>query len=93
MSYVHITRSPGLAMSEYGRIHGEIGPAPVAGLIGHHVGVVDGTLVVVDVWDTRADADRFAAERLFPAFERAGVHPDASVDITAFESATSGAPA
>ena len=90
MSYVHITRSPGLAMAEYERIHHEIGPAPVAGLIGHHVGVVDGTLVVVDVWDTRADADRFAAERLFPAFERAGVQPDASVDITAFESATAG---
>jgi hypothetical protein len=93
MSYIHITRSPGLSMAGYERIHREIGPAPVPGLIGHHVGVVDGTLVVVDVWDTRADADRFAAERLFPAFERAGVHPDAAVDITAFESATTGAPA
>jgi hypothetical protein len=93
MSYVQVTRSPGIGMAEYERIHGGIGPAPVPGLIGHHVGVVDGTLVVVDVWETRADADRFAAERLFPAFERAGVHPDASVDITAFESATTGAPA
>ena len=93
MSYVHVTRSPGFDMAEYGRIHHEIGAAPVAGLIGHHVGVVDGTLVVVDVWDTRADADRFAAERLFPAFERAGVRPDPSVEIIAFDSATAGASA
>jgi len=33
-----------------------------------------------------ADADRFAAERLFPAFERAGIGHNASVAITAFES-------
>jgi len=49
--------------------------------------VVDGELVIVDVWRSRADADRFAAERLFPAFERAGVTPDAATDITAFEAA------
>jgi hypothetical protein len=90
MSYVHVTRSPGIGMPEYERVHRELGPVPIAGLNSHHAGVVDGTLVVVDVWDTRADADRFAAERLFPAFERAGVQPDASVDITAFESATAG---
>ena len=48
---------------------------------------VDGELVIVDVWRSRADADRFAAERLFPAFERAGVTPDAGTDITAFETA------
>ena len=93
MSYVHVTRSPGIGMTEYERVHRELGPAPIAGLSSHHVGVVDGTLVVVDVWDTRADADRFAAERLFPAFERSGVQPDASVDITAFETVTAGASA
>ena len=91
MTYVHITRGPGFGITEYERVHHEIGPDPVPGLVGHHVGEVDGTLVVVDVWDTRADADRFAAERLFPAFERTGVAPDASAEIIAFESATAGA--
>ena len=92
MSYVHITRSPGFGTAEYERVHREIGSDPIPGQAGHHVGVVDGTLVIVDVWDTRADADRFAAERLFPAFERAGVRPDSSVEIIAFDSATAGAP-
>lgn len=85
MSYVHITRSAGVDMDTYARVDRELGPAPVVGQTSHHVGVVDGTLVIVDVWRSRADADRFAAERLFPAFERAGVTPDAGTDITAFE--------
>lgn len=76
---------------EYERVVRELGPAPDVGLRSHHVGVVDGALVVVDVWDSRADADRLTAERLFPALERAGVRPDASGDITAFESVTIGA--
>ena len=87
MSYVHITRSAGSDMDTYERVDRELGAAPVDGQSGHHVGVVDGTLVIVDVWRSRADADRFAAERLFPAFERAGVTPDAATDITAFEAA------
>jgi hypothetical protein len=93
MSYIHISRSPRIGMADYERVHREVGPDPVPGLVGHYVGVVDGTLVVVDVWDRRAAADGFAAERLFPAFERSGVQPDASMDITAFESVPAGAPA
>jgi hypothetical protein len=91
MSYVHVSRSPGVGMPEYQSIERELGPAPKAGQLSHHVGVVDGALVIVDVWSSRADADRFAAERLFPAFERAGVRHDPSVDITAFESVAAGA--
>ncbi len=91
MTYVHITRSPGSGMDEYERVDRELGRTPIAGQAGHHVGVVDGTLVIVDVWCSRADADRFAAERLFPAFERAGVTPHAAVEITAFETVAAGA--
>jgi hypothetical protein len=86
MSYVHFSRSPGVGLNEYETVERELGPDPKAGQISHHVGVVDGALVIVDVWNSRADADRFAAERLFPAFERAGVGHNASVAITAFES-------
>jgi hypothetical protein len=91
MSYVHITRTAGFAMDTYERVAREVGSAPIDGQISHHVGVVDGTLVIVDVWRSRADADRFAAERLFPAFERAGVTPDAATDITAFDAVAAGA--
>ena len=90
MTYVHISRSPGRGMAEYDKVERELGPGPQVGLNSHHVGVVDGALVIVDVWSSRADADRFAAERLFPAFERAGVRPQASVEITAFESVETG---
>ena len=91
MTYVQISRSPGSGMDDYERVERELGAAPIDGQSGHHVGVVDGALVIVDVWRSRADADRFAAERLFPAFERAGVKPDASVEITAFETVAAGA--
>jgi hypothetical protein len=91
MSYVHITRSAGFDMDTYERVERELGSVPIDGQTSHHVGVVDGTLVIVDVWHSRADADRFAAERLFPAFERAGVTPDATTDITAFEAVAAGA--
>ncbi len=77
-------------MDEYTRVGRELGRVPIAGQVDHHVGVVDGALVIVDVWHSRADADRFAAERLFPAFERAGVTPDAAVEITAFETDAAG---
>lgn len=93
MTYVHITRSPGMGLAEYDKVQRELGPAPIVGHRGHHVGVVDGALVVVDVWETRADADRFAAERLFPVFEKVGIRPDASGDITAFEAIETGSPA
>ena len=39
------------------------------------VGEADGALHIVDVWDSKAHADRFAAERLMPAFQQAGVKP------------------
>jgi hypothetical protein len=93
MSYVHITRTPGLDTTDYARVRRELGADAPSGQTAHHVGVVDGVLVVVDVWNSRADADRFAAERLFPAFERAGVSPDASTGITAFDTEENGVPA
>jgi hypothetical protein len=93
MTYVHISRSPGVGIEEYRAVERELGPAPKVGLFNHHVGVVDGTLVVVEVWDSRTHADRFAAEHLFPAFERAGVRPGAGVDVIAFESFVAGVPA
>jgi hypothetical protein len=85
--YVHITRNPGLTVPDYEKVRDEMGPEPFAGQLQHYVGEESGALVTVDVWDSRADADRFAAERLFPAMERVGIHPPATASITAFEAA------
>jgi hypothetical protein len=89
MTYINITRTPGRGLADYAKVRAELGPEPIAGSLLHRVGVVDGVLVTIDEWASRSDADRFAAERLFPAFERAGMRPEATTDVTAFEAVTS----
>ena len=85
MTYVHITRSQGQTVADYESVLRALGGEPIRGRVSHHVGETDGSLCIVDVWDSRADADRFATERLFPAFQAAGVHPQPSTLITAFD--------
>jgi hypothetical protein len=85
MSYVHFTRSPGVSADQYHSVLTAVGDEPVAGRQSHWAGHHEGALCTVDVWESRADADRFAAERLFPAFEHAGVRPPADTVIVAFE--------
>jgi hypothetical protein len=83
--YVHYTRSPKSSLAEYDSVLSELGSEPIAGRKQHYAGEDAGALVTVDVWESRADADRFAAERLFPAFERLGLHPMGDTTIVAFE--------
>ena len=85
MSYVHVTRSPGMSLADYQKVAEHLGHAPIAGRLSHHVGEQSGALLVVDIWEKRADADRFAADRLFPAFAAAGTRPDADTLVLAFE--------
>lgn len=85
MPYINITRTPGVGLPEYRAVVSELGGAPIAGQLLHIVGVSDGALHIVDVWESAAAADRYAAERLFPAFERAGVRPGPDASIHAFE--------
>jgi hypothetical protein len=91
MTYIHITRTPNQGLGEYDKVRQHLGAEPIDGQREHHVGVVDGALVVADVWESRADADRFAAERLFPAFERSGADPRADTLILAFDESTQNA--
>jgi hypothetical protein len=44
-----------------------------AGMIAHTGGAKDGGWVVFEVWSSRADQERFLAERLGPALAKAGV--------------------
>ena len=85
VSYVHITRSPGMGLADYQKVVQQLGHAPIAGRLSHHVGEQSGALLIVDVWEKRADADRFAADRLFPAFAASGTRPDADTLVLAFE--------
>lgn len=85
VSYVHITRSPGMSLADYRSVTDQLGATPISGRLSHHVGEQDGALLVVDVWEKRSDADRFAADRLFPAFAAAGTRPGADTLVLAFD--------
>ncbi|WP_280338668.1 hypothetical protein [Nocardia neocaledoniensis] len=87
MSYVQITEHPGVGLDQYRTVHDALGPEPVAGCLSHYVGDCDGALTIVDVWESPDAADRFAAERLFPAFDRVGIRPGPDARVRAFEAA------
>lgn len=85
MTYVHVTRTPGMGMNDYQSIVSRVGDQPVAGRTAHYVGTENGSLVIVDVWQSRGDADRFAVERLFPAFAGVLGGPPADTMIVAYD--------
>ncbi|MEC3915550.1 hypothetical protein [Nocardia sp. CDC160] len=85
MSYIHITHTPGVGLKEYRKVREGLGPEPIEGNRLHIVGELDGVLHIVDVWDSAAAGDKFAAERLFPVFERLGIKPGPDATIEAFE--------
>lgn len=85
MTYVHVTRTPGKGMDDYREILKLVGDEPVAGRAAHYAGTENGSLLIVDVWHSRSDADRFAAERLFPAFAGVFGGPPADTLIMAYD--------
>ena len=85
MRYVHISRTPGQTRADYEAVLEEMGGELPTGLLMHVVGEADGGLHIVDVWESKAVADRFAAEQLFPAFQRTGRRPGEGASYIAFE--------
>jgi hypothetical protein len=75
MPYATITHSPAATMQEYRTVHAALGDERPDGLLFSVVGASEAGMHLVDVWATQADADRFVAERLHPAFQRTGVMP------------------
>jgi hypothetical protein len=75
MPYTHISHVPGHSLGDYQAVADVLGPEPPAGRLALIVGEADGALHIVDVWDSKAHADLFAAERLMPAFRQAGLKP------------------
>ncbi|MGY2120044.1 hypothetical protein ACW9HJ_01205 [Nocardia gipuzkoensis] len=73
------------AVAEYDRVDSVVGAAPVTGQFVHLAGVSAGSLYIIDLWDSHEAADRFLTERLYPAFERAGVIPDPDVTMVEFD--------
>ena len=75
MSYASITVAEGLTMADYRAVGEQLGRRPAEGLVSEAAGSAEGGLYVITVWDSKAQYDRFLAERLIPAFEAAGVRP------------------
>jgi hypothetical protein len=93
MTYILITRSPGQGLKEYQAVEDELGPKPPAGNLVHLAGeTADGVLITADVWESSVTADRFAAERQFPAFGRLGAGPGPDASAWAVEGAEVEAP-
>jgi len=75
MPYTHISHVLGHSLSDYQAVAEVLGPHSPEGRLALIVGETDGTLHIIDVWDTKAHSDRFAAEQLMRAFRQAGITP------------------
>lgn len=85
MPYVHISRVPGRDLADFRVIQEELARHVPPGQIAMVAGEADGELHIVDVWESKAHADRFAAEQLFPAFQRSGRGPGTDASYIAFD--------
>jgi hypothetical protein len=68
----------GVGTQMYDGVNAEMGVEdnPPEGMIFHWAGEVDGKWTVINIWEGRADYDRFREETLFPAIEKvSGMNP------------------
>jgi hypothetical protein len=70
MQYLTIVDSPARSMAEHAQVLAELGHEP-QGLVTRYVGVHDGHVRIVAVWDSRDAAQQFFVHELGPALARA----------------------
>lgn len=76
MSYAMVSQSPGVGLEWHHALERELGDSPVAGLIASYAGTGPDGLCVISVWESKAHADRFTMEQLYPTLQRLGVTKD-----------------
>ena len=69
--FAYFQEMPGATREMSARVDAEIGPDVPPGLIGHVAGPSSNGWRIIDIWETEEDYERFAAERLGPAVQRA----------------------
>jgi hypothetical protein len=88
MTYILSTQTGG-TLDGFGRVETVLGPDVPAGLIARYVGTNETGLSITTVWASKADSDRFSAERLFPAlrevFGEEPGEPVAMIDFVAVD--------
>jgi hypothetical protein len=80
MAIALLMEFPGGTQGQYDRILHELGMERGSedlprGLVFHLAGPSDKRWQVIDVWESRADFDRFFAEKLGPAVRASGIPP------------------
>jgi hypothetical protein len=74
--YIHIAYAPGLTIENFRSVSAKHEPPQeIDGLLAWAAGEDDKGLHVVTVWESKAHNERFAAEKLFPAFQEVGISP------------------
>lgn len=85
MTYTTISQVPNVPYTAYEKVGPHLGDGPPEGLIARYAGETENGFAVVAVWDTKAQADRFATERLEPALHQVHGHDLPPGQFTAFE--------
>jgi hypothetical protein len=70
VAIIRISRPPMLDRKTYDAVNAKLGvDNPPEGLLMHSAGEVNGSLQIVDVWESEEHALRFDTERLIPAIQ------------------------
>ena len=88
MGYVHIHHGQGMTIDNFREVSAKHkAPQDIDGLLAWAAGSDENGLHVVTMWESKAYADRFQAEELFPAFQAAGMPADipASSEFSTFD--------
>ena len=74
MTYVHVSTTRGKTIDDFRAVSAKHdSPPDIDGLLVWAAGADDDGLHVVTMWQSKAYADRFEAEQLFPAFQALGL--------------------
>jgi len=77
MTYLLITKNPGGTIEGFRAVNDVVGPEAPDGLVALYAGMEGDDLAICSVWASKAQCDRFSAERLRPALDQVlGAMPD-----------------
>ena len=85
MQWIAVATPPFTSIDQFDKVMENVGAEP-DGLHARYVGTSDDGLRVVTLWESKAHADRFMAERLGPALAKAlGPEPAGAPTVLGFD--------
>ena len=83
MTYIISTNGPG-DEATFRKVGDLVGDRP-EGLVALYGGASGAGLSITAIWETKAQADRFTAEKLMPALRQLGIEPMTPASMIEFE--------